>query len=230
MKKIDVLDEGYVVLHEDGTMGSDLTIVNSARVSYGKRKEVLEDNDKRLIEFLAREGHTSPFRHATMQFEVRAPLMVARQWWKYIVGAGFQDPIVAWNESSRRYITEKNEYHLPDTFRKAPTNSKQGSGAPVESDLNDFWLNQLAMYQMQGESLYQRAMADGICAEQARLFTPAYGLYVSFYWTASVQGVVHLIKQRTKPDAQLEFQEFANAIKELAMEKFPLSVEALLNN
>lgn len=229
MNKIDVLDGGYVVLHEDGTMGSDLSIVNSARVSYGKRKEVIDASDERLIAYLAREGHTSPFRHATMQFETKVPLMIARQWWKYIVGAGFQDPMVAWNESSRRYITERNEYHVPDFFRQAPENSKQGSGAPISDELNEKWINILMAHQLQGESLYQQAMADGICAEQARLFPSAYGLYVYFYWTASIQGVAHLVNQRTKPDAQLEFQDYANAIQELATAKFPLSMKALTN-
>lgn len=228
--RIDVLDGGYVINHPDGVMGNDLTIANSARVSYGKRTEKLTERDERLIEFLAREGHTSPFRHATIQFEARVPLMVARQWWKYIVGAGFQDPMVAWNESSRRYITEKNEYHLPEFFRKAPENSKQGSGAPVDDATNEKWLNILAQHQLQGESLYQMAMADGICAEQARLFPSAYGLYVSFYWTASVQGCAHLIAQRTKPDAQWEFQEFARAVEEIARACFPVSIEALIKH
>lgn len=228
--KHDILDGGYVILHEDGTMGSDLTIANAARVSYGKRTNELRDEDKRLINFLAREGHTSPFRHATIQFEAKVPLMIARQWWKYIVGAGFQDPMVAWNESSRRYITERNEYHLPEFFRKAPENSKQGSGEPVDDAINEKWLNILAQHQLQGESLYQMAMADGICAEQARLFPSAYGLYVYFYWTASVQGCAHLIAQRTKPDAQWEFQLFANAIESVAKTKFPHSIEALLTH
>jgi thymidylate synthase (FAD) len=227
MKKIDVLDGGYVAVHDDGVMGSDLTIVNAARVSYNKRKEVLDEKDKRLITFLAREGHTSPFRHATMQFEAKVPLMIARQWWKYIVGAGFQDPMVAWNESSRRYITERNEYHLPEYFRTAPENSKQGSGPPIDTEKNDYWLNQLAQHQLRGEALYQQAMADGICAEQARLFPSAYGLYVSFYWTASLQGVAHLYNQRSKPDAQWEFQLFADAIGKIANEYFPVSFDAL---
>jgi len=230
MIKIDVLDGGYVINHDDGVMGSDLTIANAARVSYGKRSESMTEADERLIDFLAREGHTSPFRHATIQFEAKVPLMIARQWWKYIVGAGFQDPMVAWNESSRRYITSKNEYHLPEYFRKAPENSKQGSGEPVSDELNEKWLNILAAHQLQGESLYQQAMADGICAEQARLFPSAYGLYVYFYWTASVQGCAHLIKQRTAPDAQWEFQEFARAVESIARKRFPLAIEALIKH
>jgi thymidylate synthase (FAD) len=231
MKKIDVLDGGYVAIHEDGVMGSDKTIVNAARVSYGKRVDgELEDKDRKLIRFLAKHGHTSPFRHATLQFECRVPLMIARQWWKYIVGAGFQDPMTAWNESSRRYITERNEYHLPDYFRLAPENSKQGSGKPVDDETNERWLNLLATHQIQGESLYQQAMADGICAEQARLFLPAYGLYVTFYWTASLQGVAHLLNQRLESDAQFEFQAYAKAVHTLASEHFPISLEELLIN
>lgn len=228
MKKIDVLDGGYVALHPQDVMGSDLTIANAARVSYNKKKDVFDEKDERLIDFLAREGHTSPFRHATMSFSVKAPLMIARQWWKYIVGSGFQDPMVAWNESSRRYITEENEYHLPDFFRSAPANSKQGSGEPVAKELSDELIEALHHQQAIGEMLYQQAMEEGVCAEQARLFLSSYGMYVSFQWTASVQGVAHLIAQRTKPDAQYEFQLFANAVKELADEHFPISIGKLL--
>ena len=228
LNKIDLLDGGYIIMHDDGVMGSDLSVVNSARVSYGKRSEELSEKDIKLIHFLAREGHTSPFRHATLQFEVKVPLMIARQWWKYIVGSGWQDPMVAWNESSRRYITSENEYHMPDYFRATPANSKQGSGAPVDERLNNLYLELLHHHQQRGEQLYQDAMKDGICAEQARLFLSAYGLYVHFYWTASLQGVAHLIAQRTKPDAQKEFQDYANAVEQVTRMKFTHSIDALL--
>src|SRR5690625_4327029 len=132
MNKIDVLDKGYVILHE--TMGNDLNIVNAARVSYNKKKEELDTKDARLIKYLAKHDHTSPFRHATLQFEVYAPLMIARQWWKYVIGGAHQ--MDAWNESSRRYITEEPVFHVPniDEWRSKPENSKQGSGdyLPVE--------------------------------------------------------------------------------------------------
>lgn len=109
MTTIKVLNEGYVRLVDH--MGSDLTVANAARVSYAKQSFELSDRDIKLIKFLAREGHTSPFRHAITQFEVYAPLMVARQWWKYVVGSahyeGTGDSLEAWNESSRRYITEE---------------------------------------------------------------------------------------------------------------------------
>src|SRR5690554_2453271 len=115
-RKINVLDDhGYVILHD--VMGSDLTVANAARVSYDKKSAELTEGDRRLIAFLAREGHTSPFRHATMQFELYSPLMVARQHFKYIVGSSIAeatgDNMDAWNESSRRYITEEAEFYVP---------------------------------------------------------------------------------------------------------------------
>src|SRR5690625_4627941 len=124
-----VLDKGYVRLVD--VMGSDLTVVNAARVSFDRESKELNDKDINLIKFLAREGHTSPFRHASLQFEVYAPLMVARQWFKHIVGS--DHTMDAWNESSRRYITENEEFYIPDPYewRSYPRDVKQGSGAPI---------------------------------------------------------------------------------------------------
>src|SRR5699024_12219585 len=111
-----------------------LTVVSAARCSYDKRSEDLTEGDECLIRFLARESHTSPFRHASLQFEVYAPLMIARQWFKYIVGS---DHVMdAWNESSRRYITENEEFYVPqaDEWRSYPDDVKQGSGDPIPID------------------------------------------------------------------------------------------------
>lgn len=223
--KIQVLDKGYVILHE--TLGNDLTIANAARVSYDKKAEVLSEKDKRLIDFLAREGHTSPFRHATLQFEMYAPLMVARQLWKYVVGS--DHAMDAWNESSRRYVTEEEEFYVPasDEWRSKPENSKQGSGEPIGITEGGFWTHELEAYVQKGEGLYGRAIDDGIAPEQARLFLPAYGLYVRWYWTASLQSTAHFINQRLAHDAQKEIQEYAKAVLELAKTQFPYAIEAL---
>lgn len=222
MKK--VLDKGYVRLVD--VMGSDLSVVNSARVSYNKAKDELDNKDERLIRFLAREGHTSPFRHATLQFEVYAPLMVARQWWKYVVGS---DHVMdAWNESSRRYITEECEFYVPGSneWRSAPENSKQGSGKPVKTETDFTYL--LEQHIKQSEYLYGFALDNGICAEQARLFLPSYGMYVRWYWTTSLQGAAHFLNQRLEHDAQKEIQEYAKAVHELSVEKFPVSLSELM--
>lgn len=231
MNIINVLDNGYVRLVD--ILGSDLTIVNAARVSYAKESLELTDRDRRLIEFLAREDHSSPFRHAILQFEIYAPLMVARQWWKYIVGSAHQegigDSLNAWNESSRRYITEEPVFYVPENneWRSKPENSKQGSGAPIRWELGEKHTKRLMDYIEEGLSYYNSAMEDGICAEQARLFLPAYGMYVRWYWTASLQSVAHFISQRIKSDAQKEIQEYAKAILNLATEKFPVSLRAI---
>lgn len=221
-----VLDKGYIRL--TNVMGSDLSVVNSARVSYDKESSELSDGDTRLIKFLAREGHTSPFRHATLQFEIYAPLMVARQHWKYIVGS--DHTMDAWNESSRRYVTEEPTFYIPkaDEWRSAPENSKQGSGDLIEPEIGSYYTKHLMRLIDEGEAQYHSALGDGICAEQARLFLPAYGMYVRYYWTASLQSVAHFLNQRLAHDSQVEIQEYAKAVHEFAKEKFPVSIEELV--
>lgn len=226
MKKIEVLDKGYVILHD--VMGSDLTVVNSARVSYNKEAKELTEKDIRLIKFLAREGHTSPFRHCTLQFEIYAPLLVARQHWKYVVGS--DHTMDAWNESSRRYITEEPAFYIPDSneWRSKPENSKQGSGEPVDKKIGEYYTSKLVQLIETSEKLYEDALKDGICAEQARLFLPAYGMYVRYRWTASLQSVAHFLNQRLAHDAQKEIQEYAKAVYVLAKEYFPVSLDELV--
>lgn len=225
--KINVLNKGYIRLV--ATMGDDTTVVNAARVSFDKESNEMTNRDERLIDFLAREGHDSPFRHAVMQFEAYAPMMVVRQWEKYLIGSNNSE-FGSRNESSRRYITENEEFYIPCEvqWRSYPDNVKQGSGEPLWSDEGQKLTNNLITYIQNGERLYQEAMDMGVAPEQARLFLPAYGLYVRFRWTATLQTVAHLIKQRTAEDAQYEFRKYAEAIKEIAKDKFPVSLEALL--
>jgi len=225
-KMIEVLDKGYVRLVDK--MGNDLTVANAARVSYDKESNEMSAKDERLIKFLAREGHTSPFRHAMLQFEVYAPLMVARQWWKYVVGS---DHIMdGWNESSRRYITEEPTFYVPkdDEWRSAPSNSKQGSGEPIDSKEGTYLTKKLFKYIEEGEKLYSEALELGIAAEQSRLFLPSYGMYVRWYWTSSLQGVAHFLSQRLEHDAQKEIQEYAKVVRTLAEEHFPVALGELL--
>lgn len=224
--KVDVLDKGYVRLVD--VMGSDLTPVNAARVSFDKESFELNDKDKRLLKYLASHGHTSPFRHATLQFEVYAPLMVARQWWKYAVGSMHQDPMGAWNESSRRYVTEDVEFYVPEAWREAPEDKKQGSGKQVPTELQEeLWLELETLY-FTGEGLYEWALKNGVAPELARLFLPAYGLYVRWYWTCSLQALSHFLMQRLEDDAQVEIREYAKAVYGLAKPYFEVSLEELL--
>jgi thymidylate synthase (FAD) len=221
MNSIDVLDEGYVRLVD--TLGDDLSVVNAARVSYDKESGDFEARDAKLIQFLIREGHTSPLRHAALTFEVYAPLFVARQWWKYAVSSTHVDDQNGWNESSRRYITEDEKFYVPspNQWRSKPENSKQGSGEPVDIETGAQYFNMLIQTISHGTSLYHSAMDAGIAPELARLFLPAYGMYVRWRWTTSLQGVMTFLDQRLGHDAQVEIQEYAKAVQELSEQAFP---------
>lgn len=230
MTKVSVLDEGYVRLVD--TLGDDLSIVNAARVSYDKESAAFEERDEKLINFLIREGHTSPLRHAAMTFEVYAPLFVARQWWKYAVASTHVDDQNGWNESSRRYITEDEHFYVPgpEGWRSKPENSKQGSGEPINENLGQFYFKKLIETIASGTSLYHQAMDDNVAPEIARLFLPAYGMYVRWRWTTSLQGVLTFLDQRLEHDAQVEIQEYAKVVKELAQTAFPKTVNLFLEN
>jgi thymidylate synthase (FAD) len=227
MTKINVLDKGYVRLVD--TLGNDLSVVNAARVSYDKETTEFSTKDARLIDFLIREGHTSPFRHAALTFEVYAPLFVARQWWKYAVASSHVDDQNGWNESSRRYITESEEFYVPSasSWRSKPENSKQGSGEPINASSGFYYTNKLNDTITEGVRLYQEAMKDNIAPEVARLFLPAYAMYVRWRWTVSLQGVMTFLDQRLEHDAQKEIQDYAFAVKDLAHEAFPETFKAL---
>jgi thymidylate synthase (FAD) len=225
--KIGVLDKGYVRLVD--TLGTDISVVNAARVSYDKEVNEFSQRDSKLLEFLIRENHTSPFRHAALTFEVYAPLFVARQWWKYAVGSTHIDDQNGWNESSRRYITEDEEFYVPSasSWRSKPENSKQGSGEPIHFSLGYHYTNKLNEVIDQSVVLYHEAMKDNVAPEIARLFLPAYGMYVRWRWTVSLQGVMTFLDQRLEHDAQKEIQDYALAVKDLAHGAFPETFKAI---
>lgn len=224
---IEVLDKGYIRLVD--ILGDDLSVVNAARVSYDKEKQSFDEKDAKLLKFLLREKHTSPFRHAALTFEVYAPLFVARQWWKYAVGSTHVDEQNGWNESSRRYITESEEFYIPQSneWRSKPANSKQGSGEPLKEKIGSVLTDKLEKIISVGEEAYQDAMAMGVAPEIARLFLPAYGMYVRWRWTVSLQGVLTFLDQRMEHDAQVEIQDYAKAVLELTKDAFPQTIDML---
>jgi len=229
MNQINVLDSGYVRLVD--TLGNDLSVVNAARVSYDKESAEFEPRDEKLIKFLIRENHTSPFRHAALTFEVYAPLFVARQWWKHAVSSTHVDDQNGWNESSRRYITEDEQFYVPSasSWRSKPESSKQGSGEPIHYSLGAYYTNKLNDLITEGTRLYHEALKDNVAPEIARLFLPAYGMYVRWRWTASLQGIMTFLGQRLGHDAQVEIQEYASAVRDLAHGAFPQTFKALNN-
>lgn len=225
---IEVLDKGYVRLVDN--MGSDLSVVNAARASFAKEKQSMTPSDGKLINFLARENHMSPFRHAFMTFEFKAPLLVARQHWKYVVGS--DHTMDSWNESSRRYITMEPEFYVPNSneWRLAPEDKKQGSHGIADPFIGSTLTDSLTSYAEKGEALYKMAMEQGIAPEQARLFLPAYSMYVIYRWSCSLQSAVLFLSQRLAEDSQVEIQEYANAVYRLVQPLYPVSMMALMGS
>lgn len=224
--KTDLLDKGYI--RKVDSLGDDLTVVNAARVSYAKESNEYTEKDDKLLQFLLREKHYSPLRHCVITFEVYAPLIIARQWWKYAVGSAHTDDQLGWNESSRRYITEKEEFYVPpaDSWRTKPENSKQGSGEPLPLGHGTKWTERLEHHYINAHTLYQIALQEGIAPEQARLFLPAYGLYVRWRWTASLQSVLHFLEERLEEHAQYEIRQYAAAVENIVKETYPRTYAA----
>lgn len=223
---IQVLDKGYVRLVDK--MGSDLSVVNAARASFAKESKEFTQQDAKLLNFLARENHMSPFRHAFATFEFKAPLVVARQHWKYVVGS--DHTMDSWNESSRRYITMDPEFYFPsaEEWRLAPEDKKQGSQGIADPFIGSMLTQELILHAEKGEALYNMAMENGIAAEQARLFLPAYSMYVIYRWSCSLQSAVLFLTQRLSEDSQVEIQKYASAVYDLIQPEFPMSIKALM--
>ena len=210
-------------------MGSDLTVVHAARVSFSKISEwetiphagptegALKYEDERLIKYLAKHGHWTPFGHGSLQFHIKAPVFVARQLVKHQVG-------LVWNEVSRRYVNSEPEFYTPEVWRGAPENKKQGSSdIKIDIDPDDF----VRMYDS-AKWMYEHLLEIGVCPEQARMVLPQ-SMMTEWYWSGTLYAFARVCNLRCKDDAQLETQMVANQIDELAKEIFPYSWEALRN-
>ena len=194
-------------------MGTDLSVVNAARVSYSKTKKTFEASDEKLIKYLAEHEHWSPFAHASLQFRIKAPVFVARQLVKHQVG-------LVWNEVSRRYVDHAPELYKPDSWRGRPQNSKQGSDGEVE-------LDQTINYNMETTMqnclvLYKSLLQKGVAPEQARMVLPQ-SMMTEWYWSGTLYAFARVCNLRCKPDTQRETQEVANEIDRLTDEAFPRS-------
>lgn len=223
---LPVLVNGYVRLVDK--MGTDLSVVNAARASFAKESKEMTTGDARLIGYLARENHMSPFRHAFATFEIKAPLLVARQHWKYVVGS--DHTMDAWNESSRRYVTMEPEFYIPSSekWRSAPDDRKQGSGGPIDPWTGALLTEELTKHVQQGESLYKMAMDNGVAPEQARLFLAAYSMHVVYRWSCSLQSVALFLNQRLAQESQWEIVEYARAIEQIITPYFPATIACLV--
>ena len=205
-------------------MGSDLSVVNAARVSFAKESEwdtipeagpvesLLQERDEKLIKYLAKHNHWSPFGHASMQFHIKAPVFVARQLVKHQVG-------LVWNEVSRRYVDDEVEFYEPEEWRLSAENKKQGSSdEPTPYDVS--------ATHMHARSTYTAMLKVGIAPEMARMVLPQ-SMMTEWYWSGTLYAFARVCNLRCKPDAQVETQMVADQIDKLAKDLFPYSWEAL---
>jgi len=207
-------------------MGTDLDVANAARVSFSAYNETFTNKDRKLLTYLAKHEHTSPFRHVSMSFRIKAPLYVRTQWIKHLIGSRFHDE--AWNEVSGRYVTFCPTFYLPHEVRQQAKSSKQAS---VESDMAD-WEQQVLLKQYKKAcntsfETYEKLIDAGMAREQARGVLPE-TTYTEWLWTSSLQGVLHFVSLRDDPHAQWEIQQYAKEIRELVKGAFPASYEAFI--
>ena len=200
-------------------MGTDLSVVNAARVSYAKFKDKFEDKDEKLIKFLAEHNHWSPFAHASLQFRIKAPVFVARQLVKHQVG-------LVWNEISRRYVDYEPELYEPKEWRGRPQNSKQGSDGTVSIDSNE--QHRLDMTMQQCKIIYKALIEKGIAPEQARMVLPQ-SMMTEWIWSGTLYAFARVCNLRCAKDTQEETREVANEIHKICTEEFPISWKYLKN-
>lgn len=218
--ELSVLDRGFVRLIDH--MGTDLTVVNAARVSFGKRKEAFDDKDAQLVDYLAEHEHTAPFRHAYLTFHVKAPIFVFRQWMKHRIASDF-------NEISGRYVEfPEDEFYLPDTFRQQAKVNKQGSEGEIDAANRELARETFLAACRNSVAEYKKLIELGVCREQARCVLPV-GLYSEVYWTASLQAVAHFLHLRLDAHAQWEIRQYAQAVRDLVQPIFPASLKALMD-
>ena len=220
------------------SMGDDLTVVNAARVSFGKQSEglgfsgmftttmtpILHDTDKRLIKYLAKHRHMSPFGHAFASFHVKAPIFVARQLVKH--------KFLRWNEISRRYVDDEPEFYVPDDWRERSADKKQGSSDTVVEFLRMQGFGEQSVHdgsfkhQMHSLDLYRDMVTAGVCPEQARMVLPQ-STMTEWYWSGSLDAFSDMCILRCKEDTQFETRIVADEISACMKDLFPIAWGAL---
>ena len=222
-------------------MGSDLSVVNAARVSFGKKSEalgtsgvegepmtpILHDTDKRLIKYLAKHKHMSPFGHAFASFHVKAPIFVARQLVKH--------KFLRWNEISRRYVDDDPEFYMPDQWRGRASDKKQGSAGIVDIDKywvenfdDDGWTPMPSLAYEDALYCYRGLIDAGVCPEQARMVLPQ-STMTEWYWSGSLDAFADMCNLRCKEDTQFETSQAAQCVSQGMRDLFPISWGALVD-
>jgi thymidylate synthase (FAD) len=218
---IAVLDHGFVRL--DSAMADDLSVVNSARVSFGRRVTELADADVGLIKFLMRERHGTPFEHNSFRFHVRCPIFVAREWFRHRIGS--------FNEFSMRYARATDDFSVPEPEGVRTQVGKPGSYSfePVDAELAETTREELQAVYDAAYATYERLVEQGVARELARAALPV-GAYTEFYWTVNARALMNFVSLRASDNAQREIRRYADAVERLFADQMPITYAAFLAN
>jgi thymidylate synthase (FAD) len=216
---IQVLDHGFVRL--DDSMASDLSVVNAARVSFARRKDVMEEGDAGLIRFLMRERHGTPFEHNAFRFHIRAPIFIAREWFRHRIGS--------FNEFSMRYAKATDEFYVPAPEDVRSQVGKPGaySFEPVTDEIAQTTRDELAAVYAASYSVYECFVEMGCARELARAVMPV-GAYTEFYWTVNARALMNFVSLRAAETAQREIRRYADAVERLFADTMPVTYEAFV--
>ena len=214
-----MLDHGFVRL--DDSMASDLSVVNAARVSFARRKDVMEEADEGLIRFLMRDRHGTPFEHNAFRFHIRCPIFVAREWMRHRVGS--------FNEFSMRYAKATDDFYVPELEDVRSQVGKPGaySFEPVSPELAEQTREELqAVYEHAFET-YERLVEAGVARELARSVMPV-GAYTEFFWTINARSLMNFVSLRAAETAQREIRRYADACERFFAGQMPVTHAAFV--
>ena len=227
---IDPLGDGKSSLRLLDSMGNSLSVVNDARQSFAGESAEWTERDGKLLRYLAKHHHTSPFRGVVFKWSVKAPLFIARQWWKHTVASTFVDDQIGWNEKSFRYCAaDEAEFYIPIEFLQQSEDNRQASAGPLPSRSQSLAFAQYAQAVEACKQAYAGLLLTGVSKEQARAILPS-ALYTSFVWTCSLQALFHFISLRIGHGAQGEIVAYAKALLELGRPVAPEAFDAFAEN
>ena len=218
---VPVLDHGFVRL--DDAMADDLSVVNGARVSFARHKAEIDDSDAGLIRFLMRERHGTPFEHNSFRFHIRAPIFVAREWFRHRVGS--------FNEFSMRYAKATDDFYVPEPDDVRSQVGKPGaySFEPVEPGVAETTREEMRAVYEAAFSAYERLVELGVARELARSVLPV-GAYTEFYWTVNARALMNFLSLRNSETAQREIRRYAEACERFLEERMPVTYAAFVAN
>lgn len=227
---IDPLGDGFSLVTLVDYMGDSLSVVNDARQSFDASAQQWTTKEEKLLNYLAKERHTSPFRGVVFKWNVRAPLFVARQWWKHVIASTYVDDQLGWNEKSYRYCSaEDARFYMPKTFLRQSESNRQASDGPIPVGAQRSAQMVYSKALSEAKAAYEEMLLMNISKEQARAVLPA-ALYTSFTWTCSLQALFHFISLRIGKGAQHEISAYAEALFELGYPIAPEAFKALESN